>query len=145
MFGEGNNYNPIILKGNKEEDKTQINNKIIEKKNKEKNLNDCEKKVCKLKYGDKTGTGFLCIIPSKGKKLLLTCNHLFDENFINKDIKNVEKEKYLELFFNKNEKKKINLYYDRYIFTDKILDFTLIDILDDDKIEDFLKWMKIII
>ena len=109
-----------------------------------------EKKVCKIKYGIKNGTGFLCIIPSNGMKVLLTCNHVLDEDFVDKckkKEKKEENEKSLELLFDVEEKKEkiyINLNIDRYryIFTDKILDFTLIEILDEiDKIngENFLE------
>ena len=103
-----------------------------------------ERKVCKLKYGDKNGTGFLCIIPSNRMKALLTCNHLLDEIFVDKCKKNIkeEKEKTLELYFEIDtiiNTIKINLNIDRYIFTDQILDFTLIEILDEINIDDFLE------
>ena len=52
-----------------------------------------EKKVCKIKYGIKNGTGFLCIIPSNGMKVLLTCNHVLDEDFVDKCQKRKKKKK----------------------------------------------------
>ena len=96
--------------------------------------------VCKLKIEKEnsftTGTGFFCDIPSKNIKFLITNNHLINQNFLdNKDkltltIKNNDKEQEIHLKLTKSI---------RYKYTDKEFDFTIIEILEEDPIENFFE------
>ena len=80
----------------------------------------------------KVGTGFFCNIPNKCIKAFITNNHVINQEFLNN-------EKKLILYNNKDEKKEINLELNRYKFTDKDLDFTVIEILEDDNITNYLE------
>ena len=88
-----------------------------------------EKCVCKItqeinKNGNLyliTGTGFFSIIPSKNIKIFLTNNHVLNQEFL-------DNEKYLIIFI-EEKKREINLKIDRFKFTDKEFDFTIIEIL----------------
>ena len=75
------------------------------------------------------GTGFFCIIPYLGK-FLFTNNHVLNKNSIN------EGETIKCLY--KNELKKFEI-KNRKCFTNEELDYTCIQILDEDKIEDFFE------
>ena len=75
------------------------------------------------------GTGFFCIIPYLGK-FLFTNNHVLNKNSIN------EGETIKCLY--KNEIKKFEI-KNRQCFTNEELDYTCIQILDEDKIEDFFE------
>ena len=101
-------------------------------------INKC---VCKImtqiesteKSGKKKsiiGTGFFCNLPFK-KKVFITCNHVLDEEFINKEEK-------LVVFIDK-EKKEIDLKQNRFKYTNKELDFSIIEILRKDKIKKYLE------
>jgi hypothetical protein len=97
-----------------------------------------EQKVCKIiieidKDKALTGTGFFCDIPSKEIKVLLTNNHIIDEKFLI----NQKKLMFSIEINGKEVKHEINLEYDRYIYTNKELDFTIIEILREDNINDF--------
>ena len=83
------------------------------------------------KSATKLGTGFICNIPNKCIKAFITNNHVINQEFLNN-------EKKLILYNNKDEIKEINLDLNRYKFTDKDLDFTLIEILDADNISNYL-------
>ena len=93
-----------------------------------------EKCVCKIKQeininGQlmcKTGTGFFCHFQSKNMKAFITNNHVINEDFI-------KKEKKLIIFI-EEEKKEINLEKSRYKYTNEELDFTIIEILEEDNI-----------
>ena len=84
------------------------------------------------KSATKLGTGFICNIPNKCIKAFITNNHVINQEFLNN-------EKKLILYNNKDEIKEINLDLNRYKFTDKDLDFTLIEILDADNISNYLE------
>ena len=75
------------------------------------------------------GTGFFCIIPYLGK-FLFTNNHVLNKNSINEG--ETIKCRY------KNELKKFEI-KNRQCFTNEELDYTCIQILDEDKIEDFFE------
>ena len=75
------------------------------------------------------GTGFFCIIPYLGK-VLFTNNHVLNKNSINKG--EIIKCRY------KYELKKFEI-KNRLCFTNEDLDYTCIQILDEDKIEDFFE------
>ena len=97
-----------------------------------------EKCICKI-YIEikeenklKTGTGFFCDIPSKKMKVLFTNNHVLDEEFI--------KTQSTLIYYNyKNEKKVINLGLQRFKYTNKELDCTIIEIISEDKISNYLE------
>ena len=92
--------------------------------------------ICKIKIELKEreetmiSTGVLCYIPQKKLKALLTYNHAIDEDFLNN-------EKTLKIYINYIEKE-INMKLTRYKYTNEKLDITLIEILDDDNIKDFI-------
>ena len=75
------------------------------------------------------GTGFFCEIPSLGK-FLFTNNHVLNKNSINEG--EIIKCRY------KYELKKFEI-KNRLCFTNEDLDYTCIEILDEDKIEDFFE------
>ena len=96
--------------------------------------------VCKLEvvFEDegitkiRTGTGFFCDIPSKKMKALITNNHVLDEDFF-------QNNKEIIYYTNVNVKKTINLEINRFIYTEKDLDFSIIEILKEDNITNFLE------
>ena len=65
-------------------------------------------------------------------KVLLTNNHFLDEEFIETQIQII-------LYNYKNKKKVINLDLQRFKFANEELDFTIIEIINEDKISDYLK------
>ena len=96
-----------------------------------------EQKICtinkKFNIGMKEynkGKGFFCKIPSKNINLLITSNQIINNNFLDKEIE-------LKLYVD-NKEKIINLKLNRYIYIDTNLEFTLIEILKEDKIADEL-------
>ena len=84
----------------------------------------------------KYGTGFFCDIPEKNLKVFITNNHVINEDFL-------KKEKKIKFEIGK-ENKEINLELKRYKMTDKFYDFTIIEILKEDNINNFLKVDKYI-
>ena len=101
-------------------------------KDTEKIIDQMKKCVCKIKNDKVKGTGFFSKIPYKNelKNVLITCNHILDEN----DIKNGN----ILLSINNEETyKNIKIEVDdnRLIFTDKDLDITIIEIIKKDNIE----------
>ena len=96
-----------------------------------------EEKVCKLKTikDNKkiTGSGFFCDIPSKQLKVLITNNHVIDQNFLDNEKKLV----YSIEIEGKEINKEINLEFERYKYTNKEKDFTIIEIIDEDLIKSF--------
>ena len=95
--------------------------------------------VCKIKkecnHEINLGSGFFCYIPSKEIRVQITNNHIIDNNYL----KNEKEIKYYIETKGKQEEKKINLKAERYKFTDKTLDATVIEILDEDFIDNFLE------
>ena len=92
-----------------------------------------EKCICKIIKEDemKCGTGFLCNISQKKLKVFITNNHVINEKFLNEEKK---------LKFEVEEKEKeINLELKRYKMTDEDLDFTIIEIIEGDNINNFLE------
>ena len=99
------------------------------------NIKNC---VFKLKYiveidgksASKLGTGFTCNISNI--KVLITNNHVINQKFL-------DKEKLLTIYNDKDEKIEINLELKRYKYTEEELDFTIIEILEEDNIIDYLE------
>lgn len=102
-----------------------------------------EKCVCKIfvefeednQLKCRTGTGFFCYIPKHNIKVFMTNNHIMKQDFLDKE-KNLE---YIISEDGKDIKKNINLEICRIKFTDEILDFTIIQILQEDNIEKFVE------
>ena len=90
-------------------------------------------RTCVVKTIGEQGTGFFCKIPflNKTKKVLLTCNHILNNNSIK--IGNI-----IKLIY-KNKEKKIQFTEERFCKTNVVLDYTCIEILDNDGIEDFFQ------
>jgi len=92
--------------------------------------------LCKILGNDgKKGTGFFCKIPYLNKLLpvLITNNHILDEN-------NISKDKKIELTLNDDKKVLvINLDNSRIKITNKELDISFIEIKKEDNINNFLE------
>ena len=93
-----------------------------------------EKCICKLiivENGNiKCGTGFLCNIKQKNLKAFITNNHVINKEYLNKN-------KILKFEVEEKEKE-INLELNRYKITDECIDFTIIEIIKEDNINNFL-------
>ena len=106
-----------------------------------KKMNNYENCVCKLIISEynsliECGTGFFCYIPSKDMRVLITNYHNIDDEFLNN-------EKKLRLYIVENEIEKekiIDLKMKRNIITDKSLDVTIIEILDEDLIDGYFEY-----
>ena len=81
---------------------------------------------------DKYELGLLCRIPKKKINALITYNHIIDLHFLN----NAKK---LKILVNDNNKKEVNMKINRYKYTNKELDITIIEILDEDNINKFIE------
>ena len=106
----------------------------LDKKTEEFLLKKSNAATCKIISQSKNGrplhgTGFFCNIPSLGK-FLFTNNHVLNKNSINEG--EIIKCRY------KDELKKFEI-KNRQCFTNEDLDYTCIQILDEDKIEDFFE------
>ena len=128
------------MEGIKKENIINEDNEIINYNSLKKIINSkLEKCICKIKQEINnngkncliTGTGFFCNIPLKNIKIFVTNNHVLNKEFI-------YKEKKLILFV-EEEKKEINLDINRYKLTNEELDFTIIEILEEDKINNYLE------
>ena len=82
------------------------------------------------KSESKKGTGFVCNISNI--KAFITNNHILNQEFL-------DNEKKLIIYNYKDEKKEINLDLDRYKYTNEELDFTVIEIIKEDNIKDYLE------
>ena len=80
-----------------------------------------------------TGLGILCNIPSKNMKAFITYYHVIDSEFLNNEQKIV-------YYNHKKEKKEINIKSNRYKYTNKEIDITIIEIIEEeDKIKKYLE------
>ena len=125
--------------------------KTIESKNKEdlsnefnqfdlsKDLHNSDIKNCvfklKLRFENgipelKIGVGFICNISNI--KAFITNYHIISQDFLNN-------EKRLKIYNYKDEEKEINLELDRYIYTNEELDFTIIEIIKEDNLNNYLE------
>ena len=87
------------------------------------------KKICKI---NSIHFGTFCHIKTKNMNVLLTNYIDEDDDFINKA--NLEYQ-----IIGSNEKKKINMKKDRFKLTDKDLKFAIIEILEEDKVSNFIE------
>ena len=112
-------------KGKDNNDITHIKNSIIkiEMEIAINEINDDYRYIC--------GIGFLCNIPSKNMKALITFSNIIDRYFL-------IKAKSLK-FFIKNEEKEINMKVPRYKKVFEDLNITIIEIVNEDNINNFLQ------
>ena len=124
-----------------------INKKIINEDNPIIELNQLRQiigskiDVCVIKIltKTKTGTGFFCDVPEMKTKLLITNNHIIDQQYLDKEnklnysITSITGKKIEEI------PKEIDLKKDRYKLTNQEYDFTVIEILKDDNINNYLE------
>ena len=124
------------------------NNNLIENIYNEININENNNKIeyiinkCIVKiemeikineqYKYISGIGFLCNIPTKNIKVLITYSNIIDSEFLNKQNK-------LIFFNNNNEKKEINMEITRYKNILKDINISIIEILDIDNINNFIE------
>ena len=89
--------------------------------------------TCKIITKQSNGTGFFCKIPyyQKEIKVLFTNNHILNEEMI-KIKKNIH-------FVYKLKRKMIEITPQRICLTNQLLDYTIIEIFDDDGIDDFFE------
>ena len=80
----------------------------------------------------KSGTGFFFQIPSKNYKFFLTNNTVLNQEFL-------DKEKKLSLINKNGQKVELNLSKNRFKMTDLNLNFTIIEVLDEDNISNFFE------
>ena len=107
------------------------------------NLYSNESSLCRIKYkNDKgqngVGTGFFCKINEEKipfKKALFTNSHVLNENNIENSI---ELNKEIEFVY-LNENKKIKMTKNRKIFINKDLDYTCIEIFEEDEIKQYFE------
>ena len=90
-----------------------------------------EMATCKIITKNSNGTGFFCKIPLYNQliKFLFTSNHIINKDLI-KTGNNIH-------FVYKLKKKKIKIADNRKCFINEELDYTCIEIFDEDEIEDF--------
>ena len=128
---------PLILDNNNYSDK--INNAIKDGNNNILNdykINSCLTKIemeitINNNYKYISGMGFLCNIPSKKMKALITYNNIIDEEFLNNQKKLI--------IFIQNKKIEINLEISRYKNIISNFGITLIEILDLDQVNNFIE------
>ena len=112
----------IIMKSKKPE-KYKLQEEIINKK-----IKLC---IGKIVFGNTFGSCCFIFIKEKNLKIILTSNHVITkESLKSKDKINI----YVE-----DTKKEINLKKKRFIYSNKYLDFTVIQILESDFIDNFLE------
>ena len=104
-------------------------------------LDQMKEYVCKIYNGQTNGTGFFCKFKYKNKliKVLITCNHVLGENDL------IEGKKIQFSFNNEEIPGEIIIDKSRKIFTDRILDTTIIQIKDEEKYEKCLELDKTIL
>ena len=91
--------------------------------------------ICKIENKNGNGTGFFCYIPYKNEKLevLITNNHIIDEEIINENEK-------IEVSINDDKEYKIIELKNKKIYTSKLYDTTIIEINSvNDNIHNYLE------
>ena len=100
---------------------------VISYESTKKIIEQMEKSICKLKIGEMQGTGFFCKIPYIDKLVLITNNHIINENVNEIKIKIKEE----------NKSRIINI-NDRIKYFNKEYDITIIE-LKDSEINNYLE------
>ena len=102
-------------------------------------INFSKRCMCKISFNKNNntyyGSGFFCKLSINelgfnNKPFLMTNNHVIDSNYLQNNI---------EIVVEINKIKKILNIKDRYKFTNKLNDFTIIEIIDSDNIKDFFE------
>ena len=100
-------------------------------------MEQMEKNICKIKIGDKQGTGFFCKIPFPDENnmlpVLITNNHIINDKLLNGENPTIP---ISSILF---ENKILNL-KDRITYTNEEYDTTIIEIKETDKIENYLEF-----
>ena len=91
-------------------------------------IEQMEKNICKIKIGNEQGTGFFCKIPYNNKIVLMTNNHVIDENKkeINIKIKEEKRSRIIDL-------------NNRIKYTNEEYDITIIEMNEKDNINNYLE------
>ena len=109
---------------------------VISYESSKKIIEQMEKNVCKVKIGNIQGTGFFCKIPFPNKNNILpvfiTNNHIINEELLNKGDKKVS-------ILTEESNTKIITLKNRMSYTNKEYDITIIEIIDDDEIKQYLQ------
>ena len=101
---------------------------VISYESTKKIIEQMEKSVFKIKIGEKQATGFFCKIPDNNKIVLITNNHVIDENINEINIK-IKEEK---------ESRLINI-NNRVKYTNEEYDITIIEMNENDSINYYLE------
>ena len=130
-----NNLNKIEIKDTNIENEKRLNaNGNINLKRMKKFIMNAENEICKIKILNGYGSGFFCKIPYPDDehllKILITNNHVLNEEYLKR-----ENEIKLEI---DGELKILSLIDERKIWTNKKIDYTIIEILKKDNINFFL-------
>ena len=96
-------------------------------------LNQMKQCICEIKNNNGNGTGFFCKIPNKNINLLITNNHVINEEIIK------ENDNIILRLNNDKEKKKIKLDENRKIYTSEKYDTTIIEIKEEDNINKYIE------
>ena len=120
------------MEGNKE---STLNGKpnVISYESSRKIIRQMRKNICKIKIGEKQGTGFFCKIPFPDKNnmlpVLVTNNHIINNDVLNKKI---------SIYTEAINTKILNL-KSRMNYTNEEYDITIIEIKEKDGIKSFLE------
>ena len=89
-----------------------------------------EKIICKIVIEEelKSGTGFFCIIKENNMKVMITNNHVINDEYL-KNKKEIKIER----------RKEINLELKIYKMTNEEFNFTIIEIIQEDNINNYLE------
>ena len=101
-------------------------------------LEQMEKNICKINIGKLQGTGFFCKIPILNKNMLITNNHIINEDILYKKDGKIKID-----IKEENEIKEIEL-KDRMKYTNEEYDITIIEIKKEDNIKNYLELDDII-
>ena len=99
-------------------------------------MEQMERCICKIKRGTNIGTGFFAKLKSGKRQLnvLFTSHRVLDNNYLKKN-------KRIAITLNNDRVLKIiNLDYKRAIYCNKNLDTTIIEILEEDDIKNYLEF-----
>ena len=106
-------------------------------------IEQMERDICKINIGMNQGTGFFTKIPfpneNKMLPVLITNNHVINNDILNKDNMNIE------LDIKKEEKTKEIILKNRMKYTNEEYDITIIEIKEEDNINNYLELDDIII
>ena len=113
------------MEDNKEKNLVEFPN-VVSYESTKKIIEQMEKNICKIKIGNEQGTGFFYKIPfpdmNNMLSVLITNNHVINENILNNENEKVSIDIYEEL-----NTKYLNL-NDRIKYTNKEYDITIIEI-----------------